>query len=148
MHVKLWTAKALICLITLISVGLFSFSFVYAKSFEVKGRVRDSDGNDVPHAIVTATCGGITKITEAAGNGFYTFNFSEDQCPGEDEIIVTAESEGSEGSNSGNSSGTFVVLDIVLWAPVAIPEFGAVAGVITGAVSIGSYFLLKKKARL
>ncbi|RJR28260.1 hypothetical protein C4561_00155 [candidate division WWE3 bacterium] len=133
--------------IRFLMLGVLMAGFIFAQSFEVKGRVRDALGNDIPHAIVTAVCGEQVKTTEAAGNGFYSFNFSTDDCPEGSPLVVTAEDPetGETGQNSGTFGGATQVLDIVIGG-AEVPEFGLVAGSIAALASAGAYLALKRKA--
>ncbi len=116
----------------------------------ITGTVFDGGGNEVNGAAVTVVCDGNVRNTTTNSSGDYLVTYPSSECVQGDTATASATAPEGSGSNTGTverfTAGSGLELDIaIINITLAVPEFGAIGGVLT-AIGSGLTFLgLKRK---
>jgi len=144
--------KKILCLIIL---GLMAISMVGVVSAYtvVAGTVYNKGYNGVVEgANINIKCYDGEKLvgennTISGANGIYVFQFLErgtNKCANGNNVVVTAEKDGSYASNFGEVVDYGVEVKLAL-IDVVIPEFGIFMGIFTLMAGVGVFFFIKKQ---
>lgn len=147
---KIMSSSVVLTFSVFIAVFLFLVSFsVYADpptGKTVSGKIQTSGHSNANGASVNVTCGSTTLPDTTDSNGDFSVEFTGAQCPDNTTINVTASFNGESGSDSRTSgNGPNVSFNVITLAPVAVPEFGAVTGMIAVIGSAAAFFIFKKR---
>lgn len=149
--------KKLISAVSLSAVALFVSAGVAVAQvplFEqtlITGTVYGAGGNPVNGGDVTIRCGTGSINAPIQADGSYQIFFPQSQCKSGDTANVHAFTSQGEGTNSASVedttvNGPVVNLDVaVINVNIAVPEFGAVTGLVSMIGAAASFVYLKSK---
>jgi hypothetical protein len=102
----------------------------------------------VPNADVSVTCthGAVQTVKTTTSNslGSYGVVFPVGQCAVGDNVLVEAEKNSADGSNTGTVSHTGTCLVNTSIINVSIPEFGVIAGSVALVGALGIFIYRRK----
>ena len=156
---KVWTKRDLLLVLSvfvLIGIlGLMSSTYTGgsiggAKTIIAGEIYYEGPANPVGGAEVLISCnhnGIVTrKKAESAGDGTYSNYFMDQECDDGDFVVVEAEKNGLEGSNTGVvENSELQTLDIAIVNVPLVPEFGVIVGGLTILGALGIFFLVRRK---
>lgn len=143
------TAKVLKNISTL-SLGALLFaatampSLAVTKNTTISGFVYDYNGNPVNGANLTIICNNFVKTATSVVNGSYSVVYPSNLCGIGKKVVITSNKNGQQGYSTGvvqSQNARFNVATV----NVQVPEFGKIAGMVAAAVSLGAFFVIKKR---
>lgn len=131
----------LLTLITLTVTGSVS-----AATKTATGKVQTSAPANAVGASVIVSCNALSVPTTTDSNGDFSVPFDTDDCAVGDTVTVNASLNGESASASQTvGNGAVVNFSVIRLAPIAVPEFGLITGIVSAVGAGGAYLGMRKK---
>ena len=126
--------------ITLLFVGLASAQTL------ISGKIYNADYTQtISGASVNVDCNGHATLVVSLADGSYAAEYAEEECANGDSVSVNAQKGDLQGYASGTvGASTQPGWDLAIVRVALVPEFGAIAGLVTIFGAIGIFFYVRR----